>query len=258
MARKPYKPDQSINSMTTRQLRQYISDQADEAQKRLTSAIGMDTSKAFRDAAFFITSKPGKVRRSTSYMSKAEMVEFAYDLRNFNSLDRESKYSESIDWKENKQKYESFIRNRWEAHDPYWEKYRTAKGNVSRTGFKEYKDFIKFVVSIQEYKEYFTYRTLIQYAEDALESKKISLDELTTIISKTYFESKNKGYSQKELIDALDNNIQDYLGSNKKPKSRPKKTATPTYQRGKKSSSNVSIKKGRKMKESGKVRRRIT
>lgn len=255
MARQPYAEDQNIHSMTTRQLRQYISDKATEAQKRLDSVKGEETTKAFREAAWEITSHTGKVKRSTSNMSKEEMREYAYALRQFNSLDSTSGFAKSIEWKENKARYETFVKNRIAEGDSYWTKYLTSKGNISKRGYQEYKDYINFIKSIQEYKASFGYRTLKQYAEEALQYGRGSeLKDLNNLLNEVFVESRGKGYTQAQLIERFELRLNEINEKEAKKAS----TVKPTYQRGKKSSSNVSIKKGRKMKESGKVRRRIT
>ena len=87
MARLPYKSTEAINDMNTRQLRQYISDKATEAQARLDTVKIERTSKAFKEALQDIQGRGGKIKRSTSNMSKAEMLEYANALREFNALD---------------------------------------------------------------------------------------------------------------------------------------------------------------------------
>jgi hypothetical protein len=136
-----------IHAMTTRQLRQYISDKASEAQSRIDSANMKTASKAFKDAAFEITFKgTDKVMRSTSYMTKSEMRQFAYDLRQFNSLDQRSGFAKSIDWRENKKAYESFIKKQIELDKKSpWSKYKLPSGNISKKGFDEYKQFIRIL-----------------------------------------------------------------------------------------------------------------
>ena len=133
MARLPYKEDQSIHSMNARQLRQFIADQAEEAEKRLETAPKNPT-RAFEDLRADITYKSGKVRKSTSYMSKAEMREYAYKLRMFNEADTESKYAAKTEWQLNKKRYETFIRNQIKksgVENQYWKKFILPSGNVS-------------------------------------------------------------------------------------------------------------------------------
>ena len=212
MARQPYDEDQSINSMTTRQLRQYIADKATEAQSRLDSIDLSDTSRAFRDALGEIQGRSGKIKRSTSNMSRVEMVKFAYDLRQFNSLDTTSGFAKSIEWKENKQRYESFIRNRIAEGSYYWEKYLTSKGNVSKRGYQEYKDYINFIKGIEEYKSQFGYRTLTQYAEAMMKEDRSKLfDKVNKLLSKVFTESRGKGYSQAELNDRFKLELENLL-----------------------------------------------
>lgn len=257
MARQPYTEDQSIHSMTTRQLRQYVADKAEEAQKRLDSAIGEDTTKAFREAAWEIMGRGGKVRRSTSNMSKEEMREFAYALRQFNSLDTTSGFAQSIEWKENKQRYETFIRNRIAEGNTYWEKFLTAKGNVSKRGYQEYKDYIDYIKGIQEHKFSFGYRTLLQYAESAMEYGKTSdLKDINKLLTDVFEESKGKGFSQAQLIERFELRLNELNAEEAKKRSKATKSAVKAY-KGKKSKSNIKVKKGRQMK-GGKVRERLT
>ena len=253
MARQPYAPDQNIHSMTTRQLRQYVADQAAEAEKRLKSIDPEDASRAFRDALSDITYKNGKIKKSTSNASKEEMREMAYNLRQFNSLDTESGFAKSIKWKENKQRYESFIRNQIDQGNTYWEKYITKKGNVSKRGFKEYEDYINFIKSIEDVKLPYGYRTLLQYAEQELQMKEPNLKSLSNIINDIYVESRGKGYTQGQLNEALANAINENKA--KKPKITVPKVSA---KKPKKSKSNIKTVKSRKMREHGTVHGRIT
>ena len=165
MARLPYEADQSIHSMNTRQLRQYIADQAKEAQQRIDS-MPKDASKAFKELKSDITDRSGsKVRRSTSYMNKAEMREYAYQLRSFNQFDTESKYAGKTDYQKNKKRYEAFVRNQIAksgAENQYWSQFLTPKGNVSKRGYQEYKDFIAVLKASEEYIKSYGYRTIQQ------------------------------------------------------------------------------------------------
>ena len=290
MARQPYTEDQSIHSMTTRQLRQYISDKAEEAQKRLDSAVGEDTTKAFREAAWEILGSNGKVKRSTSNMSKAEMREYAYSLRQFNSLDTTSGFAQSVEWRENKSKYETFVKNRIDEGSAFWKQFKTEKGNISKRGYKAYKDYISFIQGISEYKSHFGYRTLTQYAESAekgeelIDKKSVSdedlkklgltreefdklninIKDLTTlnkILAETFEQAQGKGLDQAKLIDKFELALIEEANRNKPKKQSGnkrsgKKQTVKTY-KGKKSKSDVKIKKGRQMK-GGKVRERLT
>lgn len=249
MARQEYKQDQSINSMTTRQLRKYVADQAAEAEERINTAPDK-TSKAFRDAAHWITYRNGKVIKSTSNLSKAEMQELAYNFRNFNSLDYESGFAKSKEWAENKRRYQSFIKNH--INDPYWSKYVTKKGNISKKGYQDYKDFVNLIKSADEYKAQFGYRTIKKYAAQAL-NKNESVKLLSKTLSKVWAERK-PGESQKDLIerfesayyDAYEQKVNEHKVSTAKVKSSSKR---------KKSKTEIKKAKARKMKEHGKVHR---
>lgn len=274
MARKPYASDQSINSMTTRQLRQYIADQADEAQKRLSTSDLDHATRAFRVAAAQISLDGKKVMRSTSYMLKHEMVERAYDLRDFNSLDDSSGYSKSIDWQENRKRYQSFVKNR--LQDPrtpedvkkYWSQFLTPKGNVSKKGYAAYKQYIEFLKSVSEVQSEYGYREIqrfgIQAAPDPNRRKDIS-----NIFNNVFVQSQGKGMTQAELIDKLHLAIKEYdaeqirkvnelVERNKAiaaAKKRKSKSIPQVKVKKTKSKSNIKAKQGRKMKEHGTVRR---
>lgn len=260
MARQTYSEDQSLNSMTTRQLRGYIYDKSREAQARLDSIDLKSASKAYRDAAYFITDKRGNVRKSTSNMSKAEMVEYAYDLRQFNSLDTTSGFAKSIEWKENKQKYETFIRNRAAEGDDYWKQYITEKGNVSKKGYEDYKAYINFLKSVEDVKSEYGYRTLKQYAIDSLGARpqdKVAMKDISKMLNKIYLESKGQGFTQAQLIDRFELELERMTMEQQASFQPKKKAKVPTVKarKPKKSSSNIKTGKARKMKEHGKVRK---
>lgn len=260
MARQEYDENQSIHSMTTRQLRKYIADQADIANKRLTNLDLSETSKAFQDATEAITGSTGKPIRSTSYLSKGEMRELAYSYRDFASLDIYSTYAQSIDWQENRKKYQSFIKNRIEQGDTYWSKYKTPKGNISRKGYEDYKNYIEFLKSVQDISKEYGYKQIKQYARNYSQDSKKS-NEITKILTDLYAKNKeNKlGWTQSELIDKANKAINDYLeAEHKKEILRTKSADIPTVKakpRKKKSSTKVQTKTAGKLREYGTVRR---
>lgn len=262
MARQPYKEDQNIHSMTTRQLRQYISDKATEAQSRLDSADMDEASRAFKDAASAITNRAGtKVRRSTSYMTLEEMREYAYSLRQFNSLDTTSSFAKSIEWKENKQRYETFIKNQIQKADgEYWKKYITPKGNVSRKGYEDYKRYIAFIKSVKEVQDEYGYRTLKQYGVDSVKNKDPERAKIVSkLLNEVYTDSEGKGLTQAQLVDRFLIALQEY-DSKEKAKAKIKKTASKVKVKTKKpkSKTNIKVKKTGKMRTDGTVRERLT
>lgn len=207
-------------------------------------------------------------------MSKAEMRERAYALRDFNSLDDSSGYSKSVDWQENKKRYQSFVKNR--LQDPrtpedvkkYWSQYLTPKGNISKRGYAAYKQYIEFLKSVSEVQSEYGYREIqrygIQSAPDPGRRKDIS-----NIFNNVFVQSQGKGMTQAELIDKLHLAIKEYdaeqirkvnelvernkaIAAAKKqnPKSIPKVKVKKSS-----SKSNIKAKQGRKMKEHGTVRR---
>lgn len=274
MARQKYKSDQSIHSMTTRQLRQYIADQADEAQKRLSTSDLDHATRAYRTAAAEISLDGKKVMRSTSYMTKAEMRERAYALRDFNSLDDSSGYSRSIDWQENKKRYQTFVKNR--LQDPrtpegvkkYWSQFLTPKGNISKRGYAAYKQYIEFLKSVNEVQSEYGYREIQRFGIQAAPDPRRRQD-ISNIFNNIFVQSQGRGLTQAELIDKMHLAIKEYdaeqirkanelvernkaraASKKRKSKSIPKVNVKKT-----KSKSNIKAKQGRKMKEHGTVRR---
>lgn len=258
MAFKDYEEDQSIRSMSTRQLRKYISDAGKEAQQRIDT-LPAERSEAVDDAVRMIINKEGKVIRGTSNMTKAEMVEKAYQLRRFTKLDVESGYAEKTEWQKNKARYESFVRNQVSksgAESQYWSKYITEKGNVSKRGYKDYKDFISTLKASEKYLETFGYRTIQQYAQDT--NKKLDPDNkiLNRVLSKVYTESKGKGLTQAELIDAFKDKYDQALAKEKEKKKAVK--SVKIKHKNSKSNTNIKVKTTGKMRTSGKVREKLT
>lgn len=276
MARQKYDSDQSIHSMTTRQLRQYIADQAKEAQQRLSTSDLSDATKAFRDAAAQI-SDGKKVFRSTSYMTKAEMRERAYALRDFNSLDDSSGFAKSKDWQENRKKYQTFVRNR--INDPrtpedvkkYWSQFLTAKGNPSKKGYAAYKQYIEFLKSVNEVQGEYGYREIQRYGIQAAPDPRRRKD-LSNIFNRVFIQNEKKNLTQADLIDKLHLAIKDYDAKHnaeamkklEKKKSAPKtqqtrskteRKQTKTKTASSSSGTSIKAKTGRKMKEHGTVRR---
>lgn len=256
MARQSYEADQSIHSMTTRQLRQFIADQAADAEKRLKSVDMNKTSRAFKDAARDITYTNGKVMKSTSNLSKIEMRELAYKFRDFSSLDTFSTYSQSLDWQENKKKYQSFIKHRVEDGDDFWKQFLTEKGNVSKKGYADYKQYIEFMKSVQEVKSEYGYKQLKTYARQTLDDPKRSRD-IAKIMTKLVEESKGKSWTQSDLITKFELAVKKYdedrklhdanIADNFQKIPKVKNSS-------KKSTSQIPIKQGRKLREHGSVR----
>lgn len=282
MARKSYLTDsgteKNIHEMTTRELRGYIYQKARDAQERLDTADMSSASKAFKDAAAAITNRSGKVMKSTSNMTKAEMRERAYELRQFESLDTTSTFAKSIEWQQNKEKYKSFMRTQLE--DPLFrdqfKKYLTKKGleqyeqyrrgeielkdvtGISKTGYQEYKNYISFLSNISTVIESYGYETIKQYA---VESKKDPqrAKVIERLLFKIYEDGKGKGWTQAELAKKFSQALDEY---DKRFTAAGKvKTKVPTVKtkRSKKSSSGtIRIGQTGKMRTNGSVRERLT
>ncbi len=259
MAFQEYDENQSIHSMTTRQLRKYISEAGAEAQKRLDTAP-KDASRAFTELAGSITNKAGKVLKGSSTLSKAEMRERAYALRQFNKFDAESGYEARTDYQKNKQRYETFIRNQISksgTENQYWSKFITEKGNVSKKGYQEYKDYIATLKASEEYLKSFGYRTIQQYAQNNNNNIDPGNKILNKTLSQVYLEYKGKGLTQAELIDKFKERYDEALNKASAKKKNTSKTLKVKHGSNK-SKTNIKVKKTGKMRTSGKVREKLT
>ena len=256
MARQAYAEDQNIHNMTTRQLREYIYQKSREAQARLDSIKDLkETSRAFQNQVRTITNARGKVKKSTSNMTKAEMREYAYDLRQFESLDTDSGFAKSIEWKENKQKYETFIRN--QMQDPltrdYWKQYITEKGNVSKRGYEDYKKYISFIKNSLELVNAYGYETLKEYGVQATKDPERG-KVIEKLLQDIYFQNKGKGLTQSQLNEAFHIALAEY--DKRKKQEEVKKTKAPSGKPSKaKTKKKVgTIKKAKKKKSSGTIK----
>lgn len=260
MARLDYEENQSIHSMNTRQLRKYIADQAEEAQKRLDSAP-KEPSRAFDELVGNIEGRTGKVKKSTSYMSKAEMREYAYTLRTFNRFDTESEYYNRTDWEKNKSRYEKFIKNQIDKkgkEHKYWKKYVLPSGEISQEGYQEYKDFISVLSASEEYLNDYGYRTIQKYAQDSTNNLDPDKKILNKTLARVYLENKGKGLTQGQLIDKFTREYDKALGREQEKRSG-KPVKAPTKKAKKTSSkSNIKTKEVGKMRTSGRVHNKLT
>lgn len=261
MAFQTYESDQSIHSMTTRQLRLYISEKGKEAQSRLDSLDIAGADSALKESIASITGRSGKVKLGTSNMDKAQMREMAYALRTFNSLDEDSGYALRTDWQKNKARYEKFVQNRIVEGDKYWEQYLTPKGNISKKGYEDYKQYVGFIKEIENVKYQFTYKTLKQYGVDQMmtgEESKQRLKAMSKLLNKVYTESKGKGFTTSQLIDRFNLEWDSYVETHDFKQSKPKQTAvkyTKAKPKKQRSSSNVKVKITGKMRDNAKVHR---
>ena len=262
MAFQEYTEDQSIHSMTTRQLRLYISTMGKEAQSRLDSLDIEDADRALKESISAITIRSGKVRTGTSNMDKAEMREMAYALRTFNQLDTESGFALKTEWQKNKSRYESFIKNRIAEGDSYWSQYKTEKGNISKKGYEDYKQFIGFMKEIESVKYQFTYKTIKQYGINQMQTgdeSKARLKAMSKMLNKVYAESKGKHLTTSQIIDRFNQEWDDYVETHDfketKPKVKAKKYTPKKVKREKKTSTSVKTKTVGKMRDNAKVHR---
>lgn len=262
MAFQEYKSTESLNSMTTRQLRLYVSQKGAEAQARLDSMNLSEQSEALKDSVYFITKGSNKrVYRGTSNLTKPEMLEMAHQIQIFNKLDTESTYAQESDYMQNKVRYETFINNR--KKDPYWKQFVDEKGNISKQGYTEYKQFINMVSEISEVSQYYSYKTLLSKASKQLGTgEKVGqrLDEMGKMLNRIYTESKGKGLSSKQLTEQFFDEWMQYeeeqglkktikkTSTQGKPEKYKPKSAPKVKTKKKKSSSSVKVKTTGKMK----------
>ncbi len=267
MAFQEYKSTESLNSMTTRQLRLYVSQKGTEAQKRLDSMNLADQSEALKDSVHFITKGTNsRVYKGTSNLTKSEMLEMAHQLQIFNRLDTESTYAQDEEYNLNKNRYETFVNNR--KKDAYWKKFIDEDGNISKEGYLEYKQYINFVKEISEVSQYYSYKTLLSKATKQLKSdEKVGqrLDKMGDMLNKIYTENKGNGLTSKDLTEkffdewiayeeeqGLKKTISGTSTKGKPEKYKPRSVSKVKTKK-KKSSSNVKVKTAGNMKPHAKV-----
>lgn len=265
MARLPYEEGQSLRSMNTRQLRQFIADQADEAQKRIDTKPA-ETTRAFNELMYPITNRERtRIKRSTSNMTKAEMLEYAYDLQRFNRYDVESKYANKTDYQQNKKRYEKFVKNMLDptkkkqtAETKYWEKYVLPSGRISKKGYQEYKDFISTLKATEEFLNAYGYRTIQEYAYVRENNLDPDNKILNRTLAKVYAESKGMGLTQSQLIERFKITYEDALDKEQAKVNKSSVNIPKVKTRKQKSKSNVKVKTTGKMRPSGKVRNKLS
>lgn len=278
-----------IQDMTTRQLRKYIRERTEEAQARLdsiNSAKNLDIEDmplAFQDqlkhVQSFGTGRSGGIKKDTSRMSKEEMAEYAYAVRDLNLLDTESKYARDLDYKENKDRYTEFIKARTredninKADREYWKQFLTEKGNVKKSGYAEYKNFINFLRAIDEVKASYGYETIkdLYYDETDKDNQAVIADMLVEVfrenagtglpVSKLVdiFNEKYEAYKRPQ-IDAARLEVEEKAQRTRKKPSKGSKVKTPRSGKkmtSKKSKQNIKTKTTGKMKN-GSVREKQT
>lgn len=213
-----------IQDMTTRQLRKYIRERTEEAQARLdsiNSAKNLDIEDmplAFQDqlrhVQSFGTGRSGGIKKDTSRMSKEEMAEYAYAVRDLNLLDTESKYARDLDYKENKDRYTEFIKARTredninKADREYWKQFLTEKGNVKKSGYAEYKNFINFLRAIDEVKASYGYETIkdLYYDETDKDNQAVIADMLVEV----FRDNAGTGLPVSKLVDIFNEKYEAY------------------------------------------------
>ena len=271
MARQPYKSTESIQMMTTRQLRQYIADKATEAQARLDTIKVENVSSEVKASLQAITFSNGKrVKRSTSYMSRDDMIKYAFDLRTFNALDTTSKYARDTEYNKNRARYEKFVTNQIDNNkDSYWAKFKNKDGSISKRGYAEYKKYIEFLKSIKDIQESYGYRNIKEYGQkryvdtrddQVIENNPARQKYIIDTLNDLYAESQGKGWTQGDLIDELYLKLDDYDKKQKqKQKAKKVSKAAPKVKTKKsKSKTNIKVIKARKMRTDGTIRERLT
>lgn len=263
MARVDYSSAANIHQMTTRQLRDYIHVKSREAQERIDSMDLEAAPKSLQNAASYIIGRGGKVKKSTSYMSKEEMREYAYDLRQFNSLDDSSGFAESLAWKENKSKYESFIEKQKKEGITYWDQFNADP----EAGFYQYQEFIRFVNAVKDTLQDYGYEQIRTYAIDAMNAKQKAKrkQDVISILTKVWSENQGKGLDQSALIDRFNDAMTAFDGMTAKeqrnylnppkPKKKSKAKVPTVKSKTQKSHNNIKPGKPRKMKQHGTLRK---
>lgn len=259
-----------IQDMSTRQLRMYIRERADEANKRISTIRDIeDTPQALQDQLFMLQSfgrgRSGGVIKDTSRMDKVDMVEYAYALRDFNMLDTSSKFSRDQDYRQNRKKYETFVKKQWDSVDQeakkYWSQFKTEKGNVSKKGYQEYKNFVNFLKSIEHTISTYGYETVAGQYYDQTGEVELSKDEVEQIALDVFQENAGQGLENKDVTRILLERL-DEKRNPKKEEEAPEpefkdrvrsKKGKGTRKKGTKSSQNIGTKTGGKMKN-GRVR----
>lgn len=271
MAERDYKRGEGITpiqEMTTRQLRKYIRERAEEAQERLTSIQNdkrlniEDMSRAFQDQLSYVQNfghgRSGGIMKDTSRMSKEQMAEYAYAIRDLNMLDTESKYARDLDYKENKERYQKFIEERLKSSKAedreYWSKFVTEKGNIKKSGYKEYKEFINFLKAIEEVQASYGYETIKDKYYD--EKDQVKREEVASLLLEVYNENKGSGLSMAQLVEKFNEKYEDLRKPIPKTPEAPKRSTTKKLKTAK-SKQNIKTKTAGKMKN-GSVREKPT
>lgn len=226
MAERDYKRGEGITpiqEMSTRQLRRYIRERVEEAQQRIDSIQNdpkldlTEVSEAFQEQLTYVQSfgsgRGGSIKKDTSRMSKEEMAMYAYAVRDLNMLDTESKYARNIDYKENKDRYNAFVmkmalNNLNKESREYWAQFITPKGNVSKRGYEQYKNYVNFLRSIDETIATYGYESIKDIYYDQGNQKRKDLVE--SLLYNTFKENKGKGKTPSELLDIVNDELSKY------------------------------------------------
>lgn len=262
MAFQEYDVTTSIQKMTARQLRLYIKRGAEEANRRIESSkdIPLYMQDIITDERLKgHISKDGTFLKGTSFMDKQQMQDYAKQLRDFNFMDTSSKYAKDTEYRENKEKYENFIKEQIKfAEGSYWKKYIGKNGRVLKKGYEEYKEYINMVKNLLPYLESYGYGSLKKYFR---ESKSDEDPNRTKIVERllvsTYEKYSGKGLDSGQLNDKFFQELQAYdekqaeLKKMNEKKQAAKKPAMPKTKKPKKSKSKgntIKSKTGKKMK----------
>lgn len=226
MAERDYKRGEGITpiqEMSTRQLRRYIRERAEEARQRIESIQRdpkldlTEVSEAFQEQLTYVqsfgTGRGGSIKKDTSRMSKEEMAMYAYAVRDLNMLDTESKYARDIDYKENKDRYNAFVKkmaldNLDKESRDYWAQFITPKGNVSKRGYEQYKNYVNFLRSIDETISTYGYESIKDIYYDQGNQKRKDLVE--SLLYNTFKENKGKGKTPSDLLDIVTKELTKY------------------------------------------------
>ena len=247
MAFKEYDRTASIQTMNARQLRLYISRGAKEANERMQTLDANKLPDAMKDIFMDVATHQGRFLQGTSHMTKAQMQEYAQKLRDFNFMDTKSAYARDREYEDNYDRYEKFIKNQKSKQGrAHWAQYINKDGSVSKEGYQEYKEYINFVKGIMEDIQSYSYDKIKEnfgvsnirkrFTEARSNSDPDRVQKVEKIIADVYEKYKGKQKTTKDLNAII-------LREIRKLDVNPKST-----NKSKKSSSEIKVKTGKKMK----------
>lgn len=248
MAFKEYDRTASIQTMTARQLRLYISRGAKEANERMQTLDANSLPDAMKEIYREVATHQGRFLQGTSNMSKADMQDYAQKLRDFNFMDTKSEYARDREYEDNFDRYEKFIKGqKGKAGGSHWQQYINKDGTVSKEGYQEYKEYINFVKGIMEDIQSYSYDKIKEnfgvsnirkrFAEARGNSDPERVKKVEKIIADVYEKYKGKQKTTKDLNAEI---LREIRKLDAKPKAKKPKKST--------SGNTIKSKTGKKLK----------